>query len=111
MNGRNNYAGEVALFLTGVGTGLAVGMLFAPRSGKENRRLIREKAQEGKDLLKNSVDQGQEYIKRRGADLVDQANEQIDRAKNAVSKQKDEFSGAVQAGVDAYARTVEAASK
>jgi gas vesicle protein len=108
MNERNGDMGGVSWFLAGLGTGLAVGMLFAPRSGNDSRRLIREKAEEGKNFLKSGVDQGQNYIKRRGTELVDQASEQIDRAKNAVNKQKDQLISAVSAGIDAYATTNEA---
>ena len=109
MHEKSGYLSEVSFFLTGLGTGLALGMLVAPRSGKENRLLIRHKAQEGKDLLKSSVDQGQDYIKRQGAAALDQANELIDRGKNAIKEQKDQLTGAVEAGIEAYREAVGAA--
>ena len=45
-------------FLLGLGVGVAIGMLFAPKSGSETRKLIKNKAGEGG-----------EYIKQRSADL------------------------------------------
>lgn len=109
MHEQSGYVSEVSCFLIGLGTGLACGMLFAPRSGKENRRLIRQKAHEGKDLLKSSLDQGQDYIKRQGAAVLDQANELIDLSKNAIKDQKDQLTGAVEAGIKAYRAAVGAA--
>ena len=94
-------------FLTGLGTGLAFGIFFAPQSGEESRRMIQKKAQSGKDLVKATVDQGQEYIKRQGNELLDRANELIDQGKNAVMQQKDQLSAAVEAGKQAYRSSVE----
>ena len=39
-------------FLLGLGVGVAVGMLFAPKSGEETRELIKNKTGEGTDFLK-----------------------------------------------------------
>ena len=89
-------------FLTGLGSGLALGILFAPRSGGESRRLIGQKAQQATDRLKATVDQGQEYIERRGTDLRSQANELIDQGKEAVHRKTDQLTRAVAAGTEAY---------
>jgi gas vesicle protein len=97
-----NMIGGLPWFFTGLGAGLSLGILFAPQSGEESRRLIRNKAQDGNDLLKSSVAQGQEYIKRQGKELLDEANELIDRGKNAVKQQKDQLSAAIEAGKEAY---------
>jgi gas vesicle protein len=76
-------------FLIGLGSGLALGIFFAPRSGGESRRLIGQKAQQATDRLKATVDQRQEYIERRGTDLRSQANELIDQGKEAVHRKTD----------------------
>jgi gas vesicle protein len=96
------YRGVVYCFLTGLGSGLALGILFAPRSGGESRRLIGQKAQQATDRLKATVDQGQEYIERRGTDLRSQANELIDQGKEAVHRKTDQLTRAVAAGTEAY---------
>ena len=70
--------------------------------------MIQKKAQSAKDLVETTVDQGQEYIKRYGDELLDQADELIVQGKNAVKQQKDQLSAAVEAGKKAYRSSVEA---
>jgi gas vesicle protein len=94
-------------FLIGLGSGLALGIFIAPRSGGESRRLIGQKAQQAADQLKATVDQGQEYIERRGADLRNQANELIDQGKEAVHRKTDQLTRAVAAGTEAYRTSID----
>ncbi|MBI3695401.1 MAG: YtxH domain-containing protein [Acidobacteria bacterium] len=74
-------------FLAGVAVGVAAGMLFAPRAGREIRRMIGEKTVEGKDYL---VDAGRDvYAKSReiyekGKDLAEDAAELFERGRKAV---------------------------
>jgi gas vesicle protein len=93
-------------FLGGLGTGLALGIFFAPQSGEESRRMIQKKAQDGKDLVKTTVDQGQKYIKRQGNELLGKANELIDQGKIAVRQQKEQLRAAVEVGKKAYRSSV-----
>ena len=76
-----------------MGAGLA--LLFAPKSGEETRELLRGKADEGK-----------EYLKRRGSELVDSAGDIIERGKEAISRQRDTLAEAVEAGKQAYREAV-----
>lgn len=46
MSNGNGYAGFGYGFLAGAVIGLAVGILYAPKSGRETRMLLREKASE-----------------------------------------------------------------
>ena len=82
-------------FFLGLGLGVAVGLLFAPKTGSETRELLRSKADEGKD-----------YLKRRSNELRDQANDVIDRGRSAVNRQRDNLSAAVEAGKQAYREAV-----
>lgn len=82
---------KLSYFFLGLGVGVAVGVLFAPKSGEETRNLLRDKAGEGA-----------EYVKRRSTDLRDQAAGVIDRSKQTILKQKDNLSAAVEAGKQAY---------
>lgn len=86
---------KFSYFFLGLGLGVAVGLLFAPKTGTETRDLIRSKADEGK-----------EYLKRRTADLKDTANDAIEKGRSAVSKQRDNLSAAVEAGKQAYREAV-----
>jgi gas vesicle protein len=78
-------------FFLGLGLGVAVGMLFAPKSGEETREFLRQKADEGTD-----------FIKRRGEDLRESATEYVEKGRTAITKQRDNLSAAVDAGKAAY---------
>ncbi len=82
---------KFSYFAFGLGLGLAVGVLFAPKSGEETREFIRGKADESK-----------EYLRRRGDELRGQANDLIERGRTVVRSQKDHLSAAVEAGKQAY---------
>jgi len=85
----------LSAFLLGLGVGVGIGMLFAPKSGQETREIIKNKAGEGTD-----------FIKQRGADLKQTANEWVDKGKDALGRQKDNLSDAMEAGKRAYRETV-----
>ena len=82
-------------FLLGLGVGVGIGMLFAPKSGQETRTLIKNKAGEGTD-----------FLKQKSADLKQTANEWVDKGKDALNRQKDNISEAVEAGRQAYRDSV-----
>ena len=81
----------LASFLLGLGVGVGIGMLFAPKSGQETRQFIKDKAGEGTD-----------FLKQRGGDLRQSASEWVDKGKEAVGRQKDQISDAMEAGRQAY---------
>jgi gas vesicle protein len=78
-------------FLMGLGVGVAIGMLFAPKSGQETRDMITKKAGEGSD-----------YLKQRSDDLRKNASEWVDKGKEALRSQKESLSDAMEAGRQAY---------
>ena len=78
-------------FLLGLGVGVAIGMLFAPKSGEETRELIKNKAGEGGD-----------YLKQRGSELKDTASGWVDKGREAVGRQKENINEAMEAGKQAY---------
>ena len=82
---------KLSYFAFGLGLGLAIGVLFAPKSGEETREYIRSKADEGKD-----------YLKRRSEELRGQASDLMERGKTVVGRQRDNLSAAVEAGKQAY---------
>jgi gas vesicle protein len=95
-------------FLLGLGVGVGIGMLFAPKSGQETREIIKNKAGEGTDFLKQrSAD-----LKQSANEWVDKgkqtANEWVDKGKEALGRQRDNIADAVEAGRQAYRDTVNA---
>jgi gas vesicle protein len=86
---------KLSYFFLGLGLGVAVGVLFAPKSGAETRDFLRSKADEGTD-----------YVKRRAEDLRDSATDAIDRSKDTIRRHKENLSAAVDAGRHAYREAV-----
>jgi len=82
---------KLSYFFLGLGIGVAVGILFAPKSGEETRDIIRSKAGEGKD-----------YLRRRSEEVRDRAEDMVERGKTAVQRQKEQLHAAVDAGRQAY---------
>ncbi|HEV2964522.1 MAG TPA: YtxH domain-containing protein [Candidatus Angelobacter sp.] len=78
-------------FLAGLGFGALVGVLYAPRSGRETREAIRSTALEGRD-----------YIKNKGRDAKDTVSEWVERGKEVINRQKEQFGSAIDAGRQAY---------
>jgi gas vesicle protein len=78
-------------FLAGLGVGALAGVLYAPRSGSETREALRARAEEGRD-----------YVKTRARDAREQASGWVDRSREAVNQQKDQFRAAYEAGRQAY---------
>ena len=88
---RMNY-----LFL-GFGLGTAVGMLLAPKAGRETRNDIERKVREGR-----------EHIKQQGQELHDSATETVAHGRQIVRNQVKTLSDAVAAGKLGYLRSVDA---
>jgi len=82
---------KLGYFFLGLGLGVAVGVLFAPQSGEETRRLLKDKAEEGA-----------EYVKRRTTDLQETAAEALERSKQGLQRRKETLAAAVEAGRQAY---------
>jgi len=85
-------------FLLGLGVGVGIGMLFAPKSGRETREIIKNKAGEGTDYLK----QRGEALKQTATEWVDKGAEWVDKGKEALGRQKETIADAMDAGKQAY---------
>lgn len=85
----------LSAFLLGLGVGVGIGMLFAPKSGQETRELIKNKANEGSD-----------FLKQRSAEFKQTANDWVDKGREALGRQKENLADAMEAGRQAYRDTV-----
>jgi gas vesicle protein len=109
-----------AWFLAGLGVGALVGILYAPKSGRETREDIAQGARDGTEYLRTKgkqaarqvgtfVDKGKEQIGEyvdRGRDVVDRGRAQweefVERGKSLVGDQTNRVAAAVDAGREAY---------
>jgi len=78
-------------FLAGLGLGALAGVLYAPRSGSETREELRARAEQGRD-----------YVRSRARETRDQASEWVDKGRDVLNQQKDQFRAAYEAGRQAY---------
>ncbi len=86
---------KLGYFFLGLGIGVAAGLLFAPKSGEETRRLIRDRAADSGD-----------YLKRQTTELKSTAAELLDKSKETLAKHKESITSAVEAGKQAYREAV-----
>ena len=54
----------IVAFVLGAVTGAAVALLMAPTTGDEMRRMLGEKAREGRDRATGAAQQGREFLNR-----------------------------------------------
>jgi len=72
-------------FAVGALIGAGVALLYAPQSGKETRKLLARKGKQLKDKAQDTVENAQEYIQHKKADLVaafDSSKEAVDHARH-----------------------------
>jgi gas vesicle protein len=91
MSDESNGGSKLAFLLAGMGIGAILALLFAPKSGEETRELISRKAGEGRD-----------YVKAKGLELRQDAEDLVEKAKGVVNQQKEQLSAALEAGKQAY---------
>ena len=78
-------------FLAGLGVGAVVGVLYAPKAGRETREDIVQCAEESRDFVVSRAHQARE-----------QAQVWADKGRDFYQQQKDQIRSAFEAGKDAY---------
>lgn len=78
---------NIGWFLAGTVVGLSLGMLFAPKSGKDTREYIGQSAQDGREAMEASgkelMERGKELYER-GRQIADDAADLFERGKKLV---------------------------
>lgn len=87
----NNGGNSFMWFLAGLGVGALVGVLYAPKSGRETRQMIRD-----------GLDEGRGYVTEQAQHYKQQATQWVDKGKDTIRHQKDQIGAAIDAGRQAY---------
>jgi len=78
---------NIAWFLTGAFIGAAAAILYAPQSGKDTRKLISEKTQQGREAVESAgqdIADASKDMFERGRKLVDDAADLFERGRKLV---------------------------
>jgi gas vesicle protein len=71
-------------FLAGIGIGAGIALLYAPKTGRDTRRLIGKKARHGReavaDVSRDLIDKGREFYEK-GRKVADDAVELFERGR------------------------------
>ncbi len=133
-NDNDSGIGGFGWFLAGLGLGALVGVLYAPKSGKETREELVARSLEARDraseLYNQGVEQANQYVQQgketatqyvgkgkevaaqyvdRGKEYYDRGRTQwtqyVDKGKDLIQTQAEAVTAAVDAGKDAYVKT------
>jgi len=120
MSNNDNGSGGFGWFLAGLGIGALVGVLYAPKSGKETREDIAAAALEARDranqLYSQGIEQAGQYVQQgrqvaqqyadKGKEYYDKGRTQwsqyVDKGKDLLQTQTEALNAAVDAGKEAY---------
>ncbi len=120
MSDNDSSAGGFGWFLAGLGIGALVGVLYAPKSGKETRDDLTAAALDAREranqLYNQGVEQAGQYVEQgkqvaqqyadKGKEYYDKGRTQwsqyVDKGKDLINNQKEGVVAAVDAGTDAY---------
>jgi gas vesicle protein len=108
-----NKINGLAWFVAGLGVGALVGILYAPKAGRETREDLINGTREGAEYLRNRTRQAAEQVgglvdkgKEQVSEYVDRGRAQweefVERGKSLVSEQTGRVTAAVEAGRQAY---------
>ena len=75
MEMNENRGSTLLSFVAGLGAGIALTALFAPRSGAATRRLIGRTVEEGQEWVKDKSETAQDYLRGQGEELRDRVKE------------------------------------
>ena len=70
----------ITFLLIGLGAGALVGMLFAPKAGKQMRKELRKKYEDARETIedwKSDAQEAAEDVLERGAELADELRERV----------------------------------
>lgn len=90
-NKDSHFWDSLLTFLAGAATGFVLGVLFAPASGKETRKKIKEQAIKTGEAAKGSYDKFAKEAEKGLKAVKEKTSEGIDAIKEFLEKKKEEF--------------------
>jgi gas vesicle protein len=111
MSEKNDVSG-IGWFVAGLGIGALIGVLYAPKSGKETRedlistakdatKRAAEMVEDGKHQAEELVEKGKEYYEKGRT----QWSQYVDKGRGYLDETADRVTAAVEAGKQAYQST------
>ncbi len=86
---KDDTGSAIAWFIAGAATGAAIALLYAPKSGKDTRKLLNKTTREGREAVESSgkelMDRGKELYDR-GRKIADDAAELFERGRKLVQQ-------------------------
>lgn len=101
-NGQNNGLAMVCAFFTGFMAGAVISLLYAPSSGKETRRKIRDTSIEAKNRTVELASQASDSARQSAQAIMEQGKESVhtivDSGKEHIQHAGDQVKSAVETG-------------
>ena len=97
-NGNSHFADYLLTFLAGAATGFLLGILFAPSSGKETRKKIKEEVKKGQELavqgytkVAKEAEKGAKVVKEKAEESIEAIKEFLEKKKGDAVGERPEF--------------------
>jgi gas vesicle protein len=98
---------RLTYLLVGSALGAAVGLLIAPKSGRETREELITKFREGKETLQNDVKSAQEQLTKAKEKFETEAQRLLSKGKELIGREEDSVAAAIDAVKEAYLKEKE----
>jgi gas vesicle protein len=79
----------IVAFVLGAVTGAAVALLMAPTTGEETRRILAEKAREGRQRASDAARQGRDFVNKQRENIssaIDRGREAYEQARGTAAR-------------------------
>jgi gas vesicle protein len=86
-----NFLDSLATFVVGAAAGFVLGVLFAPASGKETRKKIKDQAAKTSDSAKDGYEKIAKEAEKGMRVVKEKTNEGIEAIKDFIEKKKEEY--------------------
>lgn len=98
--------------LAGVGAGVTLGLLFAPKSGKETRKNISDATKKGLNYVGENLTNAKNYIEEKTSDIREALAEKYDELTDeTISEKVEEIEEEIEEEVEEVAKKVEEKAK